>query len=90
MTFKMPKTPRKKPAAKQPKRVRELQEAEEDQDEGGDLEDHPNLSAYFALFESISEADQVKICRAYANYLASKNVKNRQRYSSKTANWALS
>lgn len=82
----VPETPRKSQAKKRPMRSHELFDIEEDEQEGP--EDHPNLAAYFALFESITEADQVKICRAYANYLASKSVKNRQRYSSKTANWA--
>lgn len=89
-------TPRKKYPAKTPvskskgvKRVLSFDDSdgndEEEEDDGP--EDQPNLAAYFTLFSSLTEADQVKICRAYANYLASKSTKNRQRWSSKTNNW---
>lgn len=47
-------------------------------------EDIPDLGAYFALF-SLSELEQVKLCRAYANYLSSKTPTNRLRYSTKTS-----
>lgn len=84
-----PETPRKlvrthatvgvKQPRMQQKRVRMEEEDNED--------DIPDLGAYFALF-SLSELEQVKLCRAYANYLSSKTPTNRLRYSGKTsASW---
>jgi len=43
----------------------------------------PDLAAYFAEFEGLTEASQVAICRTYANYLAARTrrepVKRRKR-----------
>lgn len=48
---------------------------EEEDDEG------PDLAAYFALFPSFTELDQVKYLRAHANALSAKKPANRMRYS---------
>lgn len=61
------------------KRSRVLDLVSEDE-----AEDMPDLGAYFHLFD-ISELDQVKVCRAYANYLSAKGPNNRIRWSSKSS-----
>lgn len=50
----------------------------------------PDLGEYFSHFD-LPEIEHVKICRAYANYLSSKDVRNRVRYSDqsqKAGTWA--
>lgn len=51
----------------------------------GNMEDKPDLHAYFAFFENFPEVEQVKMCRAYATYLSARTPKNRLRYSAKSA-----
>lgn len=43
----------------------------------------PDLGTYFAQFEDCPEPEQVKICRAFANYLSAKDARNRVRWSDK-------
>jgi len=44
-------------------------------------DDIPDLGDYFAGFPELTELDQVKLCRAYANYLSAKDARNRIRYT---------
>lgn len=50
-------------------------------------DDIPDLGDYFAGFPDLSELDQVKLCRAYANYLSAKDARNRIRYTNSGASW---
>jgi len=69
--------------AKQPRMAQKRLRMEDEVNE----DDIPDLGAYFALFD-LTELEQVKLCRAYANYLSSKTPTNRLRYSGKTsASW---
>lgn len=50
-------------------------------------EEIPDLGLYFEDF-NISELDQVKLCRAYANYLSAKDARNRIRYTNGGSSWS--
>jgi len=46
-----------------------------------DVTPEPDLDAYFEEFPNFNDAERIKLCRAYASYLASKCPKRRRGHS---------